>query len=191
VKVDEEPFDVLLAAGALWVSGHATGTVSRLDPKTGLLRQRVAVGGEPAGLAWCRGRIWVGHGGSATWLTSIDPATLETRRVDVTTEAPGWPECIGGALWVTTPDSVARIDARGRLATLLRIGETLAHAAAGPDGLVWVTDKQHSIVHRITPDGRLVLDSFPAGPGAFALARVGASMWVTSFAGADVRRYTP
>ncbi len=73
----------------------------------------------------------------------------------------------------------------------LRLGETLAHAAAGPDGLVWVTDKQHSVVHRVDPEGRAVVDSFPAGPGAFALARAGRGMWVTSFAGSDIRRYQP
>lgn len=33
--------------------------------------------------------------------------------------------------------------------------------------------------------------SFSAGPGAFALARAGDAMWVTSFAGSDVRRFDP
>jgi streptogramin lyase len=85
-----------------------------------------------------------------------------------------------------------RIDPRrGRLLTVLRTGETLADAAAAPDGLVWVTDKQHSVVHRIAPDGQRALGSFPAGPGAFALARAGSAMWVTSFAGTDIRRYVP
>ena len=54
---------------------------------------------------------------------------------------------------------------------------------------MWVTDKQHSLVHRLTLEGNLVVDSFPAGPGAFALARAGTSMWVTSFAGSDARRF--
>jgi hypothetical protein len=54
-----------------------------------------------------------------------------------------------------------------------------------------VTDRQHSLVHRLTPDGRHVLDSFPAGPGAFAMARAGRAMWITSFAGSDVRRFAP
>jgi streptogramin lyase len=93
---------------------------------------------------------------------------------------------------VVTPDAVIRIDARtGRLLTHLQIGATLADAAAAPDGLVWVTDKQHSLVHRVTRDGRFIVDSFPAGPGAFAIARLGNSMWVTSFAGSDVRRFDP
>ena len=192
VEVAAEPFDVLVAAGSLWVTGHATGVVSRNDPGTGRLLSEVAVGAEPAGLASCRGLVWVGHGGDATWVSSIDPATLEVRRVDVVAAAPAWPACIRGVLWVVTADTVVRIDAlKGHLLTVLRVGETLGDAAAGPDGLVWVTDKQQSLVRRVTPDGRHALDSFPAGPGAFAIARSGDAMWITSFAGSDIRRYDP
>jgi len=135
--------------------------------------------------------VWVGHGRDATWLTAIDPTTNRTTRVPVSAASPGWPHCIGGDVWVTTPDSVLRLDARtGRVLSRLKIDETLAHVAAGTDGLVWVTDKQHSVVHRVHPNGRSVVDSFPAGPGAFALARFDDAMWITSFAGADVRRYS-
>jgi len=44
-------------------------------------------------------------------------------------------------------------------------------------------------VHRVYAGDATVTDSFPAGPGAYGLARVGTSVWVTSFAGADVRRF--
>ena len=56
---------------------------------------------------------------------------------------------------------------------------------------MWVTDKQYSVVHRLDPSGGSVVDSFPAGPGAFAQARLGRSVWITSFAGTDVRRFDP
>ena len=190
IPVGAGAFDVLLAYGSVWATSFETGAIARIDPVRGRIERVFKAGPKPAGLAACGGRVWVGHGGHATWITSIDPATLEIRRVDVGAEAPGWPACIGGALWVTTPAGVARIDARsGKLLAALRIGQTLADVAPGPDGLVWVTDKQHSVVHRIAPDGRHALDSFRAGPGAFALARAGRSMWVASFAGWDVRRY--
>ena len=190
VKVAAEPFDVLLAAGSAWVTSYATGLVTRLDSRTGRRTFMARVGENPAGLASCGGRVWIGHGRNASWLTSIHPTTLRVRRFPLKVVAPGWPQCIRDDLWVTTPDSVLRLDARtGHVLRRLRLGETLADVAAGPDGLVWVTDKEHSVVHRVTPDGRSVVDSFPAGPGAFALARAGDSMWVTSFAGADVRRY--
>ena len=71
----------------------------------------------------------------------------------------------------------------------LRLGGTLAEAAAGPDGFVWVTDKERSLVHRVHARQAVVVDSFAAGPGAYALVRVEGAMWITSFAGSDVRRF--
>jgi hypothetical protein len=59
-----------------------------------------------------------------------------------------------------------------------------------PAGLL-ATDKECSLVDRIDPAGNVVLDTFRAGPGAYAVARLGRSMWITSFAGDDVRRFDP
>ena len=192
VKVGAGAFDVLLTGGAAWATSFDAGTVSRIDPAGSRVSRVLRTGGSPAGLAACGGLVWVGHGRDATWLTSIDPQTNRMRRIPVDSTAPGWPHCIHGEVWVITPDSVLRVHARtGRVLSRLRLGETLAQAVAAPDGLVWVTDKQHSAVHRVHPPGLKVVDSFPAGPGAFAIARAGGSMWITSFAGSDVRRYDP
>ena len=130
----------------------------------------------------------------AIWVTGFDAGTVtrkrRMRRVDVGTKAPGWPRCIRGELWVTTPNGVLRIDARsGEVLARLRLEGTPAEAAAGPDGLVWVTDKERSLVHRIYAKRGVVVNSFAAGPGAYSLARVDRAMWITSFAGADIRRY--
>lgn len=191
VHVGPQPFDVLLAAGYTWVTSWEDGTVSKIDPEQGAVIATVSVGPNATGLAWCGGRVWIGHGRSATRITSLDPKRLRPRQVDLGA-TPEWPHCIRGALWVTTPDTVIRLDARtGRELSRLRIDETLADAAMATDGLVWVTDKQHSLVRRVTPDGRAVVDSVVAGPGAFAVARLGNAMWVTSFAGSDVRRFDP
>ena len=190
MRIGAGAFDVLLAGGSAWATSFDAGTVSKIDPAGSKVSQVLRAGGSPAGLAACGGLIWVGHGRDVTWLTAIDPSTSGMRRVPVGTMAPGWPHCIHGTVWVTTPDSVLRLHARtGRVLSRLRLGETLAHAAAAPDGLVWVTDKQHSLVHRVHPSGRRVVDSFAAGPGAFAIARADDAMWVTSFAGSDIRRY--
>ena len=192
VRVGAGAFDVLLAGGSAWATSFDAGTVARIDPTKSVVSRVFRDGGSPAGLAACGGLVWVGHGRDATWLTSIDPRTNRMRRVSVAAKSPGWPYCIHGEVWVTTPDSVLRLHARtGRVLSGLRLGETLAHAAAAPDGLIWVTDKQHSVVHRVDPTGRRVVDSFPSGPGAFAIVRAGDAMWITSFAGADIRRYEP
>lgn len=192
VKVGSGAFDVLLAAGSVWTASYDIGTVARLNPRTGHLIAVARDGPNPAGLASCGGRIWVGHGRQATWLSAIDPSTMRVERVDVGAKTPSSPHCVRGELWVTTIDSVLRLDPRtGAVLARLRLGGTPADVIAGPDGLVWVTDKERSLVFRVDPAGRTIVDDFPAGPGAFALARVGDSIWVTSFAGSDVRRYTP
>lgn len=192
LEVGVSPFDVIVARGEVWVTSFETGTVARFHAATARLIRVYKDGPNPAGIASCAGRIWVGHGREATWLTAIDPRTHRLSRVDTGVTNPGWPRCIRGELWVTTSDSVLRVDARnGDVLARLRLGGTPAEAALGPDGLVWVTDKERSLVHRVDPARVALVDSFPAGPGAYSLARVNGAMWVTSFAGADVRNYTP
>jgi sugar lactone lactonase YvrE len=113
-------------------------------------------------------------------------------RVDVGTKSPAWPRCGRDELWVTTTQSLLRVDPRtGVVRARIEIGGTPGEAIAAPDGLLWVTDRERSLVFRVDPQARRIVDSFAAGPGAFALARLGSSVWVTSFAGADVRRFDP
>ena len=91
--------------------------------------------------------------------------------------------------WVTTIDSVLQIDPRrAKFFGHYELGGNVpAEAAAGPDGLVWVTDMERSLVHRVDPVNRHLVDAFAAGP-AYALARTGGAMRITSFAGSDVRQ---
>lgn len=191
VALGAMPFDVLHAHGFVWATGWDVGTLTKIDAAHGSVLETLAIGERPTGLAACGGTIWIGHGRGARRITSVDPATLAVRTARVTA-TPEWPNCIHGELWVTAPGAVLRLDPRtGRTLSRLRFGATLADAALGPDGHVWVTDKQQSVVFRVSGDGRSVVDSFAAGPGAFAVERIDRSMWVTSFAGSDVRRFDP
>lgn len=185
-------FDVLLAEGSVWTTSNDTAVIAQMDPGSLRLEWAYKDGAKPAGLTRCNGRIWVGHGGAATWLTRIDPSTHRLRRIEVGSLAPGWPRCIRGVLWVTAGDVLLKVDATsGKVRARVRLGGTLAEAAEGPDALVWVTDKERSLVHRVWAGGASVTDEFEAGPGAYSLARAGDAMWITSFAGSDVRRFDP
>jgi streptogramin lyase len=186
------PYGLVLAFGSLWVTSFETGTVTRIDPRTARPTRVLDVGSNPTGIAACGGFVWVGHGRDATWLTRIDPRSGETRRFDVVVRTPRWPRCIRGELWVTTEREVLRVAPRtGALRAHFDLAGTLADTAGAPDGTVWVTNKERSLVHRIHPAVERVVDVFPAGPGALSLARFGRSMWISSFAGDDVRRYDP
>jgi streptogramin lyase len=191
------PYGVALAADSAWVTSFETGTVTRIDARTGREARTWDVGGNPTGVTACGGKVWVGHGRSATWLTAIDPRTGRASRVDVGVRTPRWPRCIDGELWVTTEDALLRVSPRtGALRAQIPLGPTLAEAGLasstrGALRAIWVTDKERSLVHRIDPRSGRVVDSFPAGPGALAQARFAGSVWISSFAGSDVRRYDP
>jgi hypothetical protein len=83
-------------------------------------------------------------------------------------------------------DPVAR-----RVLAHLEVGQTLAQGATASDGTIWIPDKEQNLVYRVDPVEQRVLDSFPAGPGAYVTLRAYGSMWVTSYAASDVRRYRP
>jgi hypothetical protein len=105
-------------------------------------------------------------------------------------KSPVWPSCIRGVLWVTASDTLLKVNSgTGKVLARLRLGGTLAEAAEGPDALIWVTDKERSVVHRVWGGEPSLTDTFAAGPGAYSITRAGNAMWITSFAGADVRRY--
>jgi streptogramin lyase len=189
LAVGGEPFDVALA-GDLWITSFSDGTLVRVDPLTIHVVRRVDLGGNPAGLALCAGRLWVGGGRDDSWLTAVDPATGDARRIDVGVEAPSWPTCVHGALWVTTPDSVLHVDpATGAVVARVVIGGTPARVLAAPDGTVWVTDKEQNRIVRVDPARNAVLDELPAGRGAFDVVSIGGTVWVTSYAGDDVWRF--
>ena len=190
VRVGTGAFDVLLAGGSVWTTSYDTGVIAEFDPVTLEIVRVYKDGPKPTGLTRCNGYVWVGHGGTSTWLTRIDPRTHAVRRFDTEATSPGWPRCIRRTLWVTAGDTLLKVDGRrGKVLAQLRLGGTLAEAAEGPEALVWVTDKQRSLVHRVWAGGATVTDTFEAGPGAYSLVRAGGAMWITSFAGADVRRY--
>ena len=191
------PLDVALAAGSAWVTSFETGTVTRIDARSGRVTRSWRVGGYPTGITLCGGKVWVGHGRSATWLTSIDPGTGRMVRVDVAVSTPPMPRCIGDELWVTTEDAALRVSARtGERRGHIPLGGTPAEAGLARSAIsgvraVWVTNKERSLVHRIDPSSGDVVDSFPTGPGALAQERFAGSVWISSFAGSDVRRYDP
>jgi streptogramin lyase len=191
------PLDIALAAGSAWVTSFETGTVTRIDAETGRVTRSWRVGGYPTGITVCGGRVWVGHGRSSTWLTSIDPGTGRMRRVDVGVSTPRMPRCIEDELWVTTEDAVFRASPQtGEVRAQILLAGTpaeagLARSASGGVPVVWVTNKERSLVYRIDPGSGRVVDSFPAGSGALAQEVFAGSVWITSFAGSDVRRYDP
>jgi streptogramin lyase len=195
VRVDKVPYDVLVAFGRIWVTGWEDGVVDEIDPATLRIVRRIDVGPRPNGLAARRGFLWVGLGREETSITRIDPATGVVTSVRLGVARPSWFAAGAPDLWITANDSdLLHVDpVTGMLLARLHVGATLAQAAVAPDGTLWVPDKERSVVFRIDRARERVIDSFPAGPGAYLALNAFGSMWVQvlSYAGADVRRIAP
>jgi YVTN family beta-propeller protein len=194
VAVSASPEDVVAAFGRLWVTAWEAGELDEIDPRTLRVVRRIDVGPRPVGLAVRRGALWVGLGRDATAIARLDPATGVVERVPVGESSPNlfvdgtadlWVVASGGDLLVRVDPDTKRVRAR------LPIGRTLGHGAGAPDGTIWVPDKEQNVVYRIDPRGNRVIDTVPAGSGAFAAAKAFGSMWVTSYAGQDVWRFHP
>jgi len=191
VSVGGAPFDVLVAGGSVWTTGFANGTLVKVDARTARVTRRIRIGGAPTGLLDAAGSIWVGLGRGATAVVRVDPDSGATRRIDVGVEAPTHFVATSGGIWVANDgDAFVLLDPDdGHVVKVTHAGRTLGHPALAPDGTVWVPDKEIDTIFRLDPATGQLLDSFPGGDGAFQALRAFGSMWVTSYAGADIWRF--
>ena len=193
INVGSTPFDVLVAYGRVWVTAWEAGKLAAVDPTTLEVVRRIDVGPRPVGLAARNGILWVGFGRDATFIAQVNPLTFRVDRIDVGVKAPGWFVAGTRDLWIQANDGdLLHVDPIARrVLAHLQVGGTLAQGATAPDGTIWMPDKERSVVYRVDPARQRVIDSFPAGPGAYLALRAYRSMWVTSYAGSDVRRFKP
>ena len=191
VRVAAVTYDVLVAFGKVWVTGWDDGVVDEIDPATLRILRRIDVGPNPSGLAGRRGYLWVGRGRNETAIARVDPKSGAATRVELGVARPSWFASGAQDLWIMANDSdLLHVDPEtGALLARLHVGATLTQAAVAPDGTLWVPDKERSVVFRVDPRRAEVIDSFPAGPGAYLALSAYGSMWVLSYAGRDVRRF--
>jgi hypothetical protein len=109
MTVGGQPRGIAVGEGAVWVTRHDDGQVSRIDLASGS-RDAIDVGDAPDRIAAGEGSIWVAVAGG-TRLVRIDPSSREvTTRLNVDTRAMPNCDCASpaleithGALWVASP----------------------------------------------------------------------------------------
>ena len=95
MRVGTDP-STCLAHGSVWTASYDHAAIVRIDGCHADSNACTRTARTLRGVASCAGRVWVGHGHDATWLTAIDPRSNRMRRVDVVLKAPAWPRCIRG-----------------------------------------------------------------------------------------------
>jgi len=194
LAVGATPDHVLVAFGRIWVTTWGAGKLVVVDPRKLKIVRRIDVGPKPAGLAVRNGAVWVGFTGDATTsIARVSPRTFEVDRVDVGMPAPRGFVAGTRDLWIqANTGDLVHVDPRTRrVLAHLEVGRTLAQGAVAPGGAIWIPDKEQNLVFRVDPAKERVIDSFPGGPGAYTVLRAFGSMWVTSYAGTDIRRFRP
>jgi hypothetical protein len=153
IEVGKGPMELVVGERAVWILCWATNVLCQIDPEINQVVANVPLGiGIPiGGLAAGAGGIWISKQarlplGAVNALAVVDPGTRQVTKV-FKTWFDGCFALGGGAVWVATPDYVARIDvASGRVVekVLVPVGE-YADMAAGEDALWMVCDRSDTL----------------------------------------------
>ncbi|HEY3714948.1 MAG TPA: ABC transporter substrate-binding protein [Jatrophihabitantaceae bacterium] len=191
VSVGQNPGGIAYGAGSIWVTNTSDGTVSRINPRTHAVIQKIPVGGQPAGVAVTGDGVWVANSGDGT-VTRIN--ALADRAVGVPIPVGNAPSAIAAGssgVWVANrnDDTIQRINPTTGTAGLpIPVGE-------GPNGLaldgrtVWVANGRTATLSRIDTDAHsLVPDETDVGAGPAGVAVTQKDVWVANQGDATVDR---
>ena len=192
ISVGAMPFDVLAAFDRIWVTAWEDGKLAVVNPRTLKVvsphRRRATAGGPDRAKRRRLGRLRPGCDGDRARQPGDRPRrTRRCRRSSSRMVRRGYPRPLdpGKRRRPAALDPVTQ-----RVLARMQVGRTLGQGATARDGTIWLPDKEQSVVYRIDPERERVLDSFPAGPGAYFVLRAFGSMWVASYAGDDVWRFS-
>jgi YVTN family beta-propeller protein len=119
ITIGQSPDGLAVGGGRIWVA-DASGTLTRLDPRTGKVR-RIRVGGAPAGVLYASHAVWVADGVSGK-VARIDPVTGAAQLIRVGNE-PAELAAAGSAVWATVLPALTS----HRGGTLTVIAQQLPH----------------------------------------------------------------
>jgi len=170
--------DLVVDAGALWVTDTTSGKVYRFAVSTGRLEAVIPVGNTAGAMAVGDGGVWVADVESHT----VSRVSVTRNRVDSVVTFPGPPNHIaatGNGLWATvgTGDvAVALNGDRGKILTVPAGAEPTGLAAAGDT--VWVASTASGTLSRIDARRHQVVATARVGVRPYAVAADRQGAWV-------------
>ena len=187
------PTAVATAAGSVWVADAGSGTVSRIDRRSGAVVQRIHIDGSPGSIVSGNGALWVASTVGAK-LVRIDPAT---EAVTQTIALPGSrPSALAfgqNRLWVA--DSAARqlfvIDPSSGSLTRTVSLDVQPSAVAVASGAVWVAAYDDAAVEKLDASTGRAIGRVRVGDGPVALAVQRGSLWVANSLDSTISRIDP
>jgi YVTN family beta-propeller protein len=178
------PAAVCAGAGSVWVADSSDGTVSRIDPATGVTVDRIPVGGNPASIACGDGAVWVANTDGASVLRLNPTAEAVTQTISLGGANPDALAFGAGRLWVA--DSSARalyvIDPATATRALRRRVPLDVRPAAIVFGVgaFWVAGYDSATVVKLDPASGRVEGRVNVGAGPDSLAVAHGDLWVAN-----------
>ncbi len=180
---------IATSADSVWLIGDKSGSLARIDPATGAVRQTVKLPAGSYNPYFSKGVIWATRAEGAE-LTGIDAATGAIVSTVRTGPKPRFLTVAGGAIWTLNQGdgSLTRVDAQTRKAvTTIALG-TPGHGGdigAGA-GMIWTTMPK-------MPLSAIDIESTSlkcrwAGPGGDSLGIGHDAIWLTDYYGGTLSR---
>ena len=176
--------------GSVWAASGSGGTVSRIPHDGDAVA--IPVGGEPAGLAFGAGSLWVADRRDRSVL-QINPAVDRVVHTYTVGNAPRAVAAAFGSIWVASEvdPAIARIDlARGRVTGKVDLAANPTALAVSRDAL-WAASEEAGTVYRIDPRSGTVVKPIKVGNGPVGLAVGAGAIWVLNRQDATVSRIDP
>jgi streptogramin lyase len=177
VQVGTSTYGLAAGGGSVWAGGLGSGSVVRIDPKTGKVTGRVAVGARIFNLAAAPGAVWAVDNVLGT-AVRVDTRTGKvTKRVHVGLQ-PYDVEWGYSSAWVSNSGggSVWRIT-NGKVVAKIKVGVE-PNGLTAFAGSLWVSDHTLGKVVRIDPGTNRITGSV-ALPGADWITGLGGSIYVS------------
>jgi peptide/nickel transport system substrate-binding protein len=148
IHLGAPPSAIAAGAGAVWITSEETGTLFRVEPRTGTVVRAIRVGNRPVAVAAGDSGVWVVNRQDAT-VSRIDPATNSVSDLIAVARDPGAIALSASDVWVATANAqVTRIDRRARrVAATIELGNPPT-ALANDGGSLWVATQPTAAHHR-------------------------------------------
>jgi len=179
---------ITTGAGNVWLIVDKSGTLVRIDPATGAVRQTIQVPAGSYNPFFSGGRIWATRAEGAE-LTSIDAATGALLATVRTGPNPRFLTVTGGAIWTLNQGdgTLTRVDAETQKATTIALG-TPGHGGdiSFGGGMVWTT--MAKVPLSAVDIGAQALRCQWAGPGGDSLGIGHGAIWLTDYHAGTISR---
>lgn len=179
---------VATSADSVWLITAKNGTLARIDPINGTIRQTIRVPPGSYNPHYYEGRIWVTRADGSE-LTSIDAATGALLASTRTGPGPRFLTAGAGAVWTLNQGdgSLSRVDIGTNQATTIAL-KIPGHGGdiAFGGGMVWMTLRKVPL-SVVAPASPALLCQW-TGPGGDSLGIGHGSIWLTDYHGGTISR---